>query len=79
MSYHNSFKFPSMARIGTEFWGNNYNTFADLENLPVTCGNKVCESSENINNCPVDCNPVNCNALLKEGTTSESSVEGEVV
>lgn len=33
MNYHNSFKFSYMARVGTEFWGNNYENFDNLESL----------------------------------------------
>ena len=52
-----------MLRIGTEFWSSNYVSLSNLATLPVTCGNGVCDSGETATLCPVDCDPVNCNAL----------------
>lgn len=52
-----------MVRIGTEFWGMNYESYADLSTLDVKCGNMVCDADETVESCAVDCNPVDCSVL----------------
>lgn len=52
-----------MARVGSELWGMNYETFTNLETLDVKCGNAVCDADETAESCAVDCNPVDCTVV----------------